>query len=433
MERKIHQKLINWKKKPGRLPLILQGARQVGKTYCLLQFGKTNYRNVAYFNFESNPELDFIFKQNLSPAKLLPQLAILAGTEIFEEETLIIFDEIQSCETALTSLKYFAEEAPTHHIVAAGSLLGVAINRNAYSFPVGKVSIENLYPMDFEEFLWAMDKKEAANIIREYFHTQKECALHNHFLEYFRLYLALGGMPRVIKEYIENADFDFVTSIQSDILTGYTADMAKYAAAMETVHITAAFNSIPAQLAKENRKFQYNIIKSGARAKNYEGPIDWLAASGIVTKVNKCPNPRLPLSAYALSDFFKLYLNDTGLLCSKFGLNNQKIAIESYEIAGIKGVLAENYVAAALKVNDFNLYYWESEGKAEVDFIIQDNAGRIIPVEVKSSNNVRSKSLAEYIKIYKPEIAYRVSTKNFGSENNLNSIPLYAVFCLSKR
>lgn len=431
MERKIYQTLTNWKQNPGRLPLILQGARQVGKTYCLLHFGKANYRNLAYFNFESNPELHIIFKQSLLPSKLLPQLAILAGTEIFEEETLIIFDEIQSCEAALTSLKYFAEEAPAFHIAAAGSLLGVAINRSAYSFPVGKVRIENIYPMDFEEFLWAMGKKEAANIIRDCFHNQSECALHSHFLDYFRLYLSLGGMPRVVSEYIVTADFDFITSIQSDILTGYTADMAKYAAAMETVHITAAYNSIPAQLAKENRKFQYNLIKSGARAKTYEGPIEWLAASGIVIKVTKCPNPQLPLTAFALSDFFKLYMNDTGLLCAKLGLNNQSIVIEPFEITGIKGVLAENYVALALKSNGFDPFYWESDGKAEVDFIIQDKAGRIIPAEVKSSKNVRSKSLSEYIKKYNPELAYRFSTKNFGRENNLISIPLYSIFCLS--
>ena len=430
MERKISTTLINWKNSTNRLPLILQGARQVGKTFTLLNFGKSNYHNIAYFNFENNPDLHTLFLGDISPERLIPRLALLSNQPIIEEKTLIIFDEIQACERALTSLKYFAEDAPLFHIAAAGSLLGVAVNRNQFSFPVGKVDIKHLYPMDFEEFLWAFDKKEAVKIIRECFHNKSECHLHNLFLDLFKLYIGLGGMPQVVNEYTKNQDFNFVIPLQKNILDSYVADMAKYANPMETVKIMAAYNSIPLQLAKENRKFQYKLIKSGARANMYESPIDWLKSSGLIFKVEKCNNPKLPLIAHSVPDFFKIYMSDTGLLCSKFGLNSGNLLLQPMELNGIKGALAENYIATSLQINGYTPYYWESDGKAEVDFVIQDKNGDIIPIEVKSSENTRSKSLGIYIQTYKPIKAYKVSTKNFGEENNLISIPLYAAFCL---
>lgn len=430
MERKISKTLHVWKKSTTRHPLILQGARQVGKTFSLLQFGKDNYRNVAYFNFESNPELHAVFEKDITPATLLPQLMLISNQTIFIEETLIIFDEIQACERALTSLKYFAELAQQYHIIAAGSLLGVAVNREQHSFPVGKVQMVHLYPMDFEEFLWAMGKKEGAAIILDCFEHNSECALHTHFLELFKLYIGLGGMPQVVNEYLLKNDFNYIVSLQKSIIDSYIADMAKYASPMETVRIMAAYNSIPAQLAKENHKFQYKLIKSGARANLYETPLDWLKASGIIQKVVKCHTPSLPLIAYAVPDYFKVYMSDTGLLCSRFGLNGQNLIAQPFQLNGLKGALAENYVASALQVNGYLPYYWESEGKAEVDFIFQDKLGDIIPVEVKSSENVRAKSLTQYIKKYKPIKAYKVSAKNFGNENNIISIPLYATFCI---
>jgi len=430
MERKISKTLHIWKKSTTRQPLILQGARQVGKTFTLLQFGKDNYRNVAYFNFESNPELHAVFEKDITPATLLPQLMLISNQTIFIEETLIIFDEIQACERALTSLKYFAELAQQYHIIAAGSLLGVAVNREQHSFPVGKVQMVQLYPMDFEEFLWAMGKKEGAAIILDCFEHNSECALHTHFLELFKLYIGLGGMPQVVNEYLLKNDFNYIVSLQKSIIDSYIADMAKYASPMETVRIMAAYNSIPAQLAKENHKFQYKLIKSGARANLYETPLDWLKASGIIQKVVKCHTPSLPLIAYAVPDYFKVYMSDTGLLCSRFGLNGQNLIAQPFQLNGLKGALAENYVASALQVNGYLPYYWESEGKAEIDFIFQDKLGDIIPVEVKSSENVRAKSLTQYIKKYKPIKAYKVSAKNFGNENNIISIPLYATFCI---
>lgn len=430
MERKINKTLHIWKKSNTRLPLILQGARQVGKTFTLLQFGKDNYRNVAYFNFESNPELHAVFERDITPATLLPQLMLLSNQTIFIEETLIIFDEIQACERALTSLKYFAELAQQYHIVAAGSLLGVAVNREQHSFPVGKVQMVHLYPMDFEEFLWAMGKKEGAAIILDCFEHNSECALHTHFLELFKLYIGLGGMPQVVNEYLLKNDFNYIVSLQKSIIDSYIADMAKYASPIETVRIMAAYNSIPAQLAKQNHKFQYKLIKSGARANVYETPLDWLKVSGIIQKVVKCHTPELPLIAYSVSDYFKVYMSDTGLLCSRFGLNGQNLIAQPFQLNGLKGALAENYVASALQVNGYVPYYWESEGKAEVDFIFQDKQGDIIPVEVKSSENVRAKSLIQYIQKYKPIKVYKVSAKNFGYENSIISIPLYATFCI---
>lgn len=430
MERKIVEVLKKWKESKNRLPLLLHGARQVGKTFTLLHFGKLNFQNVVYFNFENNPELLEIFSGDISPKQLLPKLQLIASQSIFEEKTLLIFDEIQACERALTSLKYFAELAPKYAVVAAGSLLGVAVNREQYSFPVGKVQIEHMYPMDFEEFLWAMNKKDAIKMIKDCFNNKKECDLHTHLLELFKLYIALGGMPQVLNEYVQNRDFNFIVSLQKNILDSYIADMAKYATPMETVKIMAAYNSIPSQLAKENRKFQYKLIKSGGRANVYEGPLDWLKSSGLIVKVHKCNPPEIPLIAFSSPDFFKVYLSDTGLLCSKLGLNNQSLIIQPFDLDGIKGAIAENYVATALKTNGYDPYYWESEGKAEVDFIIQDKQGEIIPIEVKSSENVRSKSLSQYMTRYKPSIAYKVSSKNFGLDGNLYSIPLYAVFCI---
>jgi len=430
MERKVNIFLKSWKDSRSRLPLILQGARQVGKTFSLLQFGKANYQNVAYFNFENNPELNRVFAKDISPDQLLPQLMLISNQTIFEENTLIIFDEIQACERALTSLKYFAELGPGYHVTAAGSLLGIAVNRAQYSFPVGKVHIENLYPMDFEEFLWAMGNKQGVDIIVDCFGKMAECNLHMHFMELFKLHLALGGMPQAVNEYVKNKDLDYIVSIQKNILNSYVADMAKYASPMETVKIMAAFNSLPSQLSKQNHKFQYNLIKSGARANAYEGPLDWLKASGIIQKIDKCSSPVLPLAAQSTPDFFKVFMTDTGLLCSKLGLNSQSLLLQPMQLDGIKGALAENYIASALKVNGYTPYYWESEGKAEVDFIIQDKHGDIIPVEVKSSENVRAKSLTLYIQKYKPKKAYKVSAKNFGKENDLFSIPLYAGFCI---
>lgn len=431
MERKVETYFSSWKKSPGRMPLMVVGARQVGKTYSIISFGNKNYSNVAYFNFESNTELQHIFQRDLNPARIVQELSILAGKTIAPKSTLIFFDEIQACEQALTSLKYFNEDASEFHVIAAGSLLGVAVNRNEYSYPVGKVEKINMYPLDFEEFLWALGQKDGCRLISEHFENNLEFSLHSKFLDYYYHYLAIGGMPQVVKEYIEKEDFNFVVALQKNINDAYVADMAKYASADETSKILASFNTIPAQLAKENRKFQYKLIKTGARAYQFESALDWLQASGVAHKCVKVNEGNFPLQMYSEPAAFKIYLSDNGLLCSKFGIAPHFLISGNRIVDNIKGALTENFVMNSLVANHFQPYYWESQGKAEVDFVVQMNNGDIIPLEVKSSDNVRSKSLRQFIIKYKPSYSVRISTKNFGFENEIKSIPLYALHCFA--
>lgn len=430
MERKIEFELIQWKNSINRMPLVLYGARQVGKTYSISKFAREHYRNFVYVNFEANIQLQALFERDLSPARIVKELSVLMSTPIEEGNTLLFFDEIQASGRALTSLKYFAEEASGFHIIAAGSLLGVAVHRENYSFPVGKVILKMLYPLDFEEFLWALGKKDATGMIKECYTTNTPCSLHQQFMDLFRLYLCLGGMPQVLNTYLQTENFDEVALIQRFIVDSYIADMAKYAQPMDTVKIMAAYNSIPFQLAKENKKFQYKLIKSNARSQHYETAIDWLCASGIVYKCTKVTQGNYPLSVFAESSFFKIYLVDVGLLRSKLGISAQVIQTENQILNHLKGALVENYVANALITNGLGSYYWESEGKAEVDFIIQTTLGECLPIEVKSSDNVRSKSLQQFVLKYHPTYSIRVSAKNFGFENSIKSIPLYAVFCI---
>ncbi len=430
MERKFTQQLLKWKNSASRMPLIVTGARQVGKTYGLLEFGKAHYKNVVYLNFENFSELHEIFERDLNPVRIIRELSVKKGEPIFPDATLLIFDEVQACERALTSLKYFCEDAPQYHIAAAGSLLGVTLNRSKFSFPVGKIDRIVLYPLDFEEFLWTLDRKSGAELIRECFETNSKFTAHTDFLDLYKLYLLIGGMPQIVREYVKSKDFDIISVLQHNINDAYIADMVKYAQPTETNRILAAFNSIPAQLAKENHKFQYKIIKTGARAYEYEAPLDWLQAAGIVRKCVKVTEGKFPLELFAQHNSFKAYLTDAGLLSSKYSLPRNVLLSDFSGFDTIKGALAENYVFVALNQNGYEPHYWESEGKAEVDFIFQDRNGKIIPVEVKSSENNRSRSLNLYVAKYKPDYSIRISAKNFGFENNIKSVPLYAVFCL---
>lgn len=430
MKRKVVNWLINWKNSKDRKPLILQGARQVGKTYSALSFGKEYYKTTAYFNFENNAELANVFNRDLNPERIIKELSARTGQTILKGDTLIFFDEIQACERALTSLKYFNENANEYHIIAAGSLLGAAVNREHYSFPVGKVDIKTLYPLDIEEFLIALDDEKFIEMIEDCFNNNTSFPFHETAMDIYRTYLVTGGMPGAVKEYIEKKDFNFVLATQKNINDSYIADMAKYATPNETTKIMAAFNSIPAQLAKDNKKFQYKIIKSGARAYDYETPLDWLKASGVIIKCYKCNEGKLPLSAYTDFNSFKVYMTDTGLLCSNFGIPSNAVLVDTPTFNDFKGALTENYVAFSLTVNGYIPYYWESNGQAEVDFLIQDKHGNIIPVEVKAADNVRAKSLNQFVKKYAPPYSIRISGKNFGFENNIKSVPLYAAFLI---
>lgn len=430
MKRKIEKKLMEWKNRENHKPLIIDGARQVGKTYISFLFGKENYKNTIYFNFESSKELAKIFSRNLDTERIIEELAIFSGNTILKKDSLIIFDEIQACEEALTSLKYFYEENPDYDIIAIGSLLGVALNRNKYSFPVGKVEMIRMYPLDFEEFLWAMNEEKLATLIKEHYLTNKEFSLHDRALEYYKKYLIVGGMPRIILDYLESENFDYVYASQKNLNDSYIADMAKYANPNDTIKIMNAFNSIPSQLAKENKKFQYKVIKTGARASEYELAIEWLLSSGVINRCVKLNEAKLPLKVYSDISSFKIYLADTGLLMSKFEIPARIILYGNDSFNEFKGALTENYVASSLSINEKSLYYFEKAQSLELDFIYQDETGAIIPIEVKSSERTKSSSLNTFIKRYKPKYAIRISTKNFGFENNIKSVPLYAVFCI---
>ena len=431
MYRRIAEYFKAWKENKYRKPLIVQGARQVGKTYSILEFGRTHYDNVAYFNFETNPKLNETFSESIEPSYLLPLLSHISGTSIMKEKTLIVFDEIQLSERALTSLKYFSEQAPEYHIIVAGSLLGVAVNRSNFSFPVGKVDIVTMYPMSIDEFFIASGEKELTEMIKKSFDTNTPLpsVLHDKALSLYKEYLAVGGMPECVMQYIQTKDYILVRNSQNNILTSYLNDMSKYNTANEIKKTRLVYDNITVQLSKKNTRFQYKLIKSGARASEFENAIEWLCLSGIVNKVYRVETIMKPLENYRDIDAFKIYVSDSGLLCAKKDVLYSDIIYSSPDLNDFKGGMVENYVNQSLIVNGYKTYYWASDRGAEVDFVIQKD-GQIIPIEVKSADNVKSKSLGVYMSQYKPSYAIKISSKNFGFENNKKTIPLYATFCI---
>lgn len=433
MKRRITEKLYAWKNEPTgrRMPLLLYGARQVGKTHILREFGRSRYKNVAYVNLETNLTVSSYFSENIEPERIVRFLETEARERIVPEETLIILDEVQSCERALTSLKYFNEKAPAYHIACAGSLLGVAINRERYSFPVGNVDSLTLFPLDFEEFLWALGEEQLCGHIKASFadNVALPFALHEKALDCYRLYLVTGGMPRAVLEYAQSGSLIPVPDVQNKILNDYIADMAKYASNAESVKIRAAYNSIPAQLAKENKKFQYKLAQKGGTATIFGSSIDWLQFAGVVLKCNLIEQGLMPISVYSDLSSFKLYMGDVGLLTMKSGIAQQTVLAAGEINNSFLGAISENYVAQALAANHHALYYWRSEGIAELDFVIQKGED-IIPIEVKTGRRTRSRSLNLFTEKYKPPYSLRISSKNFGLENGIKSVPLYAVFCI---
>lgn len=382
-----------------------------------------------YVNLEINRQVRAYFEENLEPKKILQFLEVFAEDRIVPEETLIILDEIQACEKALTSLKYFYEEMPQYCVAAAGSLLGVAINRKQYSFPVGKIETIDLYPMDFEEFLWAVKREFLAAEIRRCFEQMEAMpeGLHAEAMEYYRQYLIVGGMPAVINRYLETERLLDVTEVQSEIVDNYIADMAKYAANTDSVKIRACYNSIPAQLAKENKKFQYKVVQKGGTTALFGVSIEWLNLAGVVIKCQKIEHGYEPIPVYADLASFKLYMSDAGILTMKSALPYHIIL--SGEGNTFLGALTENYVATQLTANGYDLYCWTSEYSAELDFVIMKDQ-KVYGIEVKKGEHVRSKSLSQFIKKYHPYRAVRFSAKNFGDETGIWSIPLYAAFCI---
>ena len=430
MQREITNDLIKWKDAKNRKPLIIHGARQVGKTYIVKQFGKKYFDNLVYVNFETNKELSSQIEESIDAKYIINKLELFYGEKIIPGKTLIFFDEIQANERALTSLKYFCEDASEYHIVAAGSLLGIAINRENYSFPVGKVQMINMYPLSFKEFLIAIGKENLIKEIEEHFNNNEKMdkIIHDLCLKLYRTYLIVGGMPEVVQTYLTEQKVIATIDIQAEILSSYERDMTKYADNSLSNRIISAFDSIPVQLAKDNQKFQYKVISKGGTSSIFGEAILWLKNSGIVNQVYKA-NAIVPIEMYKDLASFKLYMNDVGLFVNKARYPLYQIDLSESPTMIAMGPLTEHYVANELRAKGYNSYYWESDGKAELDFMIQKDSD-IIPIEVKTSTHIKARSLDLYIKKYNPKYAIRISEKNFGFENNIKSVPLYAVFCI---
>jgi predicted AAA+ superfamily ATPase len=373
---------------------------------------------------------NFIDKE-LSPRKIIQFIESVKRQEIIPEKTLIFFDEIQASERTLTSLKYFCEQTPEYYIVAAGSLLGVAVNREKYSFPVGKVSELYMFPLDFEEFLWALGYEKLAEEIKNHYVNNEAMpeALHNVALELYQKYFIVGGMPAAVKSFIKTDSFLKVQVIQNNILNEYVADMAKYADTATSIKIRACYDSIPVQLAKENTKFQYKVVQRGGTATIFGEAIEWLNLAHITLKCQRLEHGFIPINAYMDLINFKLYMGDIGVLTLRSEIPLQTILSTIETDHTFLGALTENYVAQCFKAKKYRLAYWQSEGKAEVDFVLQID-GKVVPVEVKKGRRNRAKSLGVFMEKYKSEYAIRISKKNFGFENNIKSVPLYAVFCI---
>ncbi|MDR3093504.1 MAG: AAA family ATPase [Bacteroidales bacterium] len=429
MKRKIYDGLVKWKNQSSRMPLIVNGARQVGKSYILREFGKQEFDNYIIVNLETDKALAAKLEENITPVPIIQYLESVHLQRIIPGKTVIVFDEIQACESALTSLKYFCEQAPEYHVVAAGSLLGVAVNRKKYSFPVGKVDEINLFPMDFEEFLWAMGRENFANAIRAHYETNEPLDIHSTVIDLYNHYLIVGGMPAAVKEFVASNSFVAVADIQNRILNEYIADMSKYAESATSIKVRACYESIPAQLAKENHKFQYNVVQKGGSATIFGESIDWLKYAGVILKCQKTAHGTMPIKVYVDLSDFKLYLSDVGMLVMRSGMGTQAILSPLETNNQFMGAIAENYVAQAFAANLIPLLYWKNDNTAEVDFVIQKGVD-VIPVEVKNGIRIRSKSFGMFMEKYKCPYGIRISKKNFGFENGIKSVPLYAAFCI---
>ena len=428
MQRTAIEKLKKWKDKKGHKPLIIEGARQVGKTWLMKEFGKQYYEQVVYLHFDNNPELAAVFENDYKIPRLIESFEILSGIKINPDNTLIIFDEIQECPRALTSLKYFNENAPEYDIIAAGSLLGL-IHHEGTGLPVGKVSFLNLYPMDFFEFARALGEERFIELIEKK-DFQMMSIFKNEFKKLVKMYCYIGGMPEVVQDFINNRDYKRVREIQKTILDSYENDFSKHVPANTVEKIRMLWQTIPSQLAKENKKFIYSAIKTGARAKEYELALLWLKDAGLVYQVNRIKKPDLPLIAYQDFEAFKLFVVDVGLLSALTNLDVKTILEKTQIFEDFKGAIAEQYVYQQLKSteDDMPIYYWSNDSsRSEVDFVVQLD-GYVIPVEVKAEKNLKAKSLKNFIQDYKSEKSVRTSLADYKlNDNNLYDIPLYAI------
>jgi len=426
MKRYAIEYLKRWKTSPDRKPMILHGARQVGKTWLAKEFGKTCYENVAYVSFYDNDIAKKIFEQGYDVAKLIPALESITNTRIIPGKTLIILDEIQECEHALNSLKYFNENAPEYHILVTGSMLGVAVKHEHLSFPVGQVDFLTLYPLGFAEFLEATGNEMLAeNLLKG--DTSVLKILHSAYIPLLKQYMFVGGMPEAVKQFAKTNNYADVRKIHKEILAGHERDFSKYTESFNVAKISAVWNSIPAQFAKEQSNFTYTTVDKNARGRTYSDAIEWLYLCGLIYKIPKISVPNLPLPAYYDNRAFKIYMLDIGLLCAKAELPATAIIDDETIFKEFKGALAEQYVLQEMKLlPKMPIGYWESKGKAEVDFIIQRNS-QVMPIEVKASTNIRAKSLKVYREKYTPKYSVRTSLAEFEINDGLYNIPLYLI------
>lgn len=425
MKRDAMQQLYDWKEKEVRKPLIVRGARQVGKTWLMKEFAASAYKQFAYINFEDNEVMKDVFQKDFDIERILMAIQLVTGV-VVNVETLIIFDEIQEAPRGLTALKYFQEKAPQYHVIAAGSLLGIAMHRND-SFPVGKVDFIDLYPLSLSEFLAAIGQESFASLLEK-----KDWSLiatfRSKFVDFLKQYYFVGGMPEVVNAFVERKDYAVVRQLQQNILDSYDRDFSKHAPIAEVPRIRMVWRSVPSQLAKENRKFIYGVVKEGARAKDFELAIEWLIDAGLIYKINRVKKSGIPLSAYEDFSAFKLFMLDTGLLGAMSGLPAQALLDGSALFSDFKGAITEQYVLQQLKSKKgLNIYYWSSDSsRGELDFLLQRDMD-IIPVEVKAEENLQSKSLRVFVEKNTGLHGIRFSMSNYREQEWMTNYPLYSV------
>lgn len=433
MKRKVYEKLINWKNRGMKKPLMIIGARQVGKTYIIEEFCKSEFNNFISINLLDHPEITELYKQSISSDEKYIRLCAELNINPDLNNTVIFFDEIQESEELISTLKWYCETDKPFKIICAGSLLGVKLKRFHSSFPVGKVEMINMYPMDFEEFLYTQNSGEyLTNYIKECYEQNKpmDNVIHEKLSNLYRMYLCVGGMPEVVQDFIlENMNIlEINRTLTEDIIASYINDMNKYVEnKFEATKNEVIYKSIPMQIGNKSNKFQYTKIEKNARRRDYENSMEWLLSSSMIYKCCKLNSINIPPEAYKNNDFFKIYMGDVGILNTMLKINTNEIYLDKPFI--YKGDIAENYVANQLIFNNVSLYYWTTASNSEIDFIIYNEDG-IIPIEVKASDNTQSKSLNAYVKKYNPKYAIRVSAKNFGFENNIKSVPLYAAYLI---
>ncbi len=430
MEREFYQKLLQWKESSLRKPLVLRGARQVGKTYILNDFAKREYTDYIYLNFDENPHFGSFFDENLDPDRIIKELNIYFKTTIKPGRTLIILDEVQECPQALASLKYFCEKKNEYHVAAAGSLLGVKLTKG---FPVGKINFLDLAPLNFFEFLHAVGESELVSMLEEMQHPIALSEIfHNKLVTLLKYYFIIGGMPEAVSTYLKTENLEQVRSVQKEILDAYVLDFAKHAPKEDVIKIMAIWDSVPNQLAKENKKFIFSAIRKSARAREFETSIEWLKSAGLIIKANHISTPKLPLDAYSDKQAFKVFLLDVGLLGAMSRLDPVVILEKDQLFQEFKGSLTENFVALELHNKHFEgLYYWTSEGIAEVDFVISTDQ-QIFPLEVKAGFSKKKKSLLVFHDKFSKEendtlVLSRASLRNFALDGKIINYPLYAI------